>query len=90
MMVSYFATLRGLTHKSEEAWPHPAATVGELLRGLVATYGSEFARWVLPDGQDTGLAIVLVNGRDMRSLQGQATPLQDSDRVFIFPPVAGG
>lgn len=90
MLISYFATLRGITRKAEEDWPHPAATVRALLQALVAAYGDGFARWVLPDGHDTGLAIVLVNGKDVRSLQGLDTPLQAQDHVFIFPPVAGG
>lgn len=90
MRVSYFATLRAVTHRAEEDWARPAATVGALLQDLVAAYGHEFARWVLPDGRSPGLAILLVNGVDVRSLQGLDTPLQPGDHVFIFPPVAGG
>lgn len=90
MLISYFATLREFTRKREEPWPTTPATVRALLGELVAAYGEEFASWVLPDGQSLGLSIVLVNGKDVRSLQGLDTPLQDSDHVFIFPPVAGG
>lgn len=90
MLIRYFATLRGITHRSEEVWAEPAADVGALVHALVARYGAEFARWVMPDGQTLGLSVVLVNGKDVRSLNGLYTPLQAADEVFIFPPVAGG
>lgn len=90
MLIKYFATLRGITRKNEEHWPDPPADVRALLQALVARYGADFARWVIPDGQDLGLSVVLVNGKDVRSLQRLDTPLHDSDEVFIFPPVAGG
>ena len=89
-MLSYFAVLREVTHTSAEEWTRPAATLRDLLHDLVARYGPRFGRWVLPDGEHTGLAIVLVNGSDVRGLQGLDTPLKPNSEICIFPPVAGG
>lgn len=89
MKVEYFATLRGVAGRKGENWDRPAATVGQLLRDLIARYGSEFERWLLKNG-DLGLAIILVNGRDVRDLQRLDTPLAPNDTVTLFPPVAGG
>ena len=89
MKVIYFALLRDIVGKREEDWGRPAANVGDLLHDLVAAYGPEFGRWVLENG-DLKLAIVLVNGHDVRGLQRLATPLAPSDTVTIFPPVGGG
>jgi molybdopterin synthase sulfur carrier subunit len=87
--VTYFAMLRDIAGKREEQWDEPAATVGELLRSLIARYGRQFGRWLLDNG-NLKLAIVLVNGRDVRDLQRLDTPLAPGDTVTIFPPVAGG
>jgi len=88
--ISYFATLRDVTGKTQEEWAPREATVGDLLQALAAQYGPEFSRWVLDHGDLGKFAIVLVNGRDVRQLQRLATPLAPGDNVVIFPPVGGG
>jgi len=90
MKVVYFALLRDATGKNEEEWRAPAATVRELLLALCKRYGERFTRWVMRDGALWSLVIVLVNGRDVRSLQGMDTPLGAGDTVVIFPPLGGG
>ncbi|CBS89658.1 ubiquitin-like small modifier protein 1 [Azospirillum lipoferum] len=90
MKVSYFALLREATKKRSEIRERPAATVRDLLNDLVAEYGPNFARWIMKDGELAGFAIVLVNGQDVRGLQGLDTPLTPDSDVFIFPPLAGG
>jgi len=90
MKVLYFAVLRDVTGKREEDWQQPDATVGDLLRALVARYGRGFERWVVKDGDLWDLVMVLVNGQDVRHLQHFNTPLAPSDTIVIFPPVGGG
>ena len=90
MRILYFALLRDITHKKEEDWHQPEATLGALLRALVARYGHEFERWVLKDGELWDLVIILVNGHDVRQMQRCNTALAPDDTVVIFPPVGGG
>jgi MoaD family protein len=90
MKILYFALLRDITHKKEEDWRQPEATLGDLLHDLVAQYGHEFERWVLKDGDLWNLVIILVNGRDVRGMQRLKTPLAANDTVVIFPPLGGG
>jgi molybdopterin converting factor small subunit len=61
-----------------------------LIRDLVVRYGHAFERWVTKDGDLWDLVMVLVNGRDVRSMQRFSTPLAPDDTVVIFPPVGGG
>jgi len=89
MKIRYFATLRNVTHKTEEDWAPREATVGDLLRDLVGRYGHEFERWVLENGK-LRFAMVFVNGQDVREQQGLDTPLAPDDTVVFIPPMAGG
>ena len=66
MKIQYFATLREITRKREEDWNPPASTLRELMTGLIARYGYRFERWVVEDGELCGLAVILVDGRDVR------------------------
>ncbi len=91
MIIRYFATLRDIAHRSEQVWDQPSATVHDLLCALCDIYGPEFRRWIVDEhGRFGGLAIVLVNGVDCRSLNGMDTPLKPEDIIAVFPPVAGG
>jgi len=90
MKILYFALLRDITHKKEEDWHQAEATLGDLLRDLVAQYGHEFERWVLKDGDLWNLVIILVNGNDVRQMQKLKTTLAPGDTVVIFPPLGGG
>ncbi|BAI75133.1 protein (plasmid) [Azospirillum sp. B510] len=90
MKISYFALLRDATRKHSEVWERPAPTLRVLMDDLAAEYGANFARWVMKNGELAGYAIILVNGKDVRGLQGLDTPLAADSDVFIFPPLAGG
>ncbi len=90
MKLLYFAMLREVTCKSEETWTRPAATVGELVHDLVGKYGKGIEHWLMVDGKMSDIAIIMVNGQDVRHLKGFDTPLCPTDTVVIFPPVAGG
>jgi MoaD family protein len=90
MKLEYFATLREVTKKREEDWTLPAPTLRVLLEAVIARYGNRFACWITKDGELGGLAVILVDGRDCRSLQGMDTPLASNSVISIFPPLAGG
>jgi molybdopterin synthase sulfur carrier subunit len=67
-----------------------AATVAELIERMeVASPG--FSERVLDsDGEIKRFINVFVNGTDVRTLQGKATPIKDNDEVSIIPAMAGG
>ena len=90
MKIRYFAMVRDATGKSEEERNAPAATLGVLVRDLIARYGVNFQKWVMEKGEMNGLSIILVNGRDARHTGFLETPLKPDDTVVIFPPLAGG
>ena len=42
------------------------------------------------DGEIKRFVNVFVNGVDIRTLQGKATPVRDGDEVSVIPAMAGG
>lgn len=65
-------------------------TVSQLLETLCAKYPALSPKLLL-NGDDLHPAIhILINGRDMRYLNGLDTLLTSQDTIRIFPPVGGG
>jgi len=62
----------------------------ELLESLEASFPGIREQLCQKDGQIKRHISVFVNGQDMRSLQGEKTPLHDGDEVAFIPAVAGG
>jgi MoaD family protein len=91
MKIKYFAHLRDCTRTSEESYTGSAQTLRALLNDLCQQYGAAFRKWVFtPEGELSGIAIVLVNGKDVRDHDWLETTLSPVDDICIFPPVAGG
>jgi len=90
MIVKYFATIRDLTGETARPIEGAPRDVRELLQQLAQSYGAPFRRAVFAGDELHDQIILLVNGRNVRYLQGLATTLQPDDEVSIFPMVAGG
>ncbi|MGI6034986.1 MAG: MoaD/ThiS family protein [Limnochordia bacterium] len=74
----------GLAHLELEG-----ATVADVLQRLLASYPD--LRPHLLDGDCLRPDIcILVNGRNIKYLEGEATLLDDADTITIFRQVAGG
>lgn len=89
MIVKFYATLREVTGTKEKN-VRGYKTVGELLRGLIATFGQDFEQLVFHDDSLVEGTIILVNGISITHLEGLDTPLSENCFLDIFPPVAGG
>lgn len=91
MQIKAYATLRDLLGGSRFDMPLPGpATVGDVLRELVARH-PDLAPKLWDQGEElTGFVTVLLNGRSVAYLQGLETPARDADVLSLFPPVGGG
>ena len=67
-----------------------AASVGDLLTGLVAKHPSLHSQLLTEDGELNRFVNVYVNGQDVRYLDGLATPVGERDEVRLLPAMAGG
>lgn len=65
-------------------------TVRDLVEAIRKTYPKLADRLVGPDGRLTGLANVMVDGRNVVWLQDLDTVIQPGAQVDLIPPAAGG
>ena len=66
------------------------ATVGEVLADLNTRYPGINDRISEPDGEVRRFVNVFVNGSNVRSLDGAATPVNPGDEIGVIPAMAGG
>ncbi|MEN6409019.1 MAG: ubiquitin-like small modifier protein 1 [Anaerolineaceae bacterium] len=93
MKIRCYAYFRDIVGHNELEWTLPVETMGDLLNSMAECYGPKFRYWVYQnkrEGVVSDLVMFLVNGRDIRDLNGIDTPLHEDDVVALFPPVAGG
>lgn len=89
--VKFFANFRDATGVKEINMP-TTRNVRVLLTTLVEKFGPKLAKELYePDAsRPHDWVLILVNGCNIRWLQGLDTSLNDNDVVSIFPPVGGG
>lgn len=81
--------LRRLTHGQAKVIAR-GRTVEEALRALERQFPGLREQLREPTGEVRSFINVFVNGAEIRTLQGPATPLGDKDEVSIIPAMAGG
>lgn len=81
--------LRKLTNGKSKV-EFTAASVEEMIENAESEFPGFRDRVLDADGQVKRFVNVFVNGVDIRSLQGKATPVRDGDEVSVIPAMAGG
>ena len=65
--------------------------VSELIDVLCQKYGDEFKEVLMDENREIRDYLkVMVNGEDIRDLNGIDTPLNDGDEIVMFQTIAGG
>jgi len=91
--VKFISPLSDLTGKKEDLIElFDGATVSDVLGVLTTEHGKEFEEYVLnlETHEIQPYIQVMVNARNIGSLNGLKTKLNDSDIIRLFPPVSGG
>ncbi len=84
------AQLRSLTGGEGELAFEGAATVGEVLSKLVASYPELGERIMGEDGKPRRFVNLFVADEDIRFLEGLETAVAEGDVVSVVPAIAGG
>lgn len=66
------------------------ATVGEVLTALTTQFPDLRKQLYTDEGKLRSFVNVYVSDEDIRYMQKDATPVQDSDTISIVPSIAGG
>ncbi len=75
----------------EEISLEPASpALKDVLRALMDRQGEKLRRFVADDLSLVDCSVLLVNGRNMLSLEGWATEIHAGDELTFMVPVAGG
>jgi molybdopterin synthase sulfur carrier subunit len=91
MQIRLYATLRQIAGtKIVEVPVQTEKTIGDVLRSLVRQYPDLDESIWYPDGSLAGHVAVILNGRDIRHLEGVDTSITDDGILDVFPPVGGG
>jgi len=91
MEIKVHATLRDVVgEKCIRLERFSDVTVDQILQELVSRYPAIVPKLFKEDGELHSGAHVLINGRDMRYLNGLETKISAADEVRIFPAVGGG
>lgn len=90
--VQAYATLGDILKSRDVKVSTSAKTVGELIDFLTEQYGSAFKEKLI-DSRTKELHSsyrILINGRDVESLEKLKTLIREGDKIVFFPPVSGG
>ena len=91
MEIKVYATLRDVVGgKSVHLGGLPEITAGQMLQELFARYPVLLPKFFDEQGELRAAIHILINGRDLRYINGLDTAIAASDEVRIFPPVGGG
>ncbi len=90
--VKYFAMIREITHKAQEAVDiNEGASLELLLYMLSYKYGKQFELKVYSKEKSlNGALILLVNGNAIKREELKNKMLADGDTIAILPPIGGG
>ena len=75
---------------NERAIEVEGATVGDAVQALVGQHPALKEQLLTADGDLHRFVNVYVNGRDVRYLDGLATPIAERDEIRLLPAIAGG
>jgi len=76
--------------KQEILLDPPSPALRDVVRALRDRIGAQLARFVGADCSLIDYSVLLVNGRNMLSLDGWETQIHDGDELTFMVPVAGG
>ncbi|RLL83880.1 molybdenum biosynthesis protein MoaD [Petrotoga sp. HKA.pet.4.5] len=91
MKIKFFSLIKFDLKKDEVDYQlSESESIKEIIKLLDQEFDNYFSRKLLENGELKSGTIVLLNGRNIRHLQGLDTLVENKDEITIFPPSGGG
>ncbi|MDK2812198.1 MAG: sulfur-carrier protein [Petrotoga sp.] len=91
MKIKFFSLIKLDLKKDEVDYQlSESESIKEIIKLLDQEFDNYFSRKLLENGELKSGTIVLLNGRNIRHLQGLDTLVENKDEITIFPPSGGG
>lgn len=90
MKIKVYATLRAIVGGASLDIEDRPMTAGQMLDQLFVQCPALRDEIFDPQGELTNAVHILLNGRDVRYIDGLETTITPNDDVRLFPPVGGG
>jgi molybdopterin synthase sulfur carrier subunit len=91
LKIKFFSLIKFDLKKDEVDYQlSESKSVKEIMKLLDQEFDNYFSRKLLENGELKSGTIVLLNGRNIRHLQGLDTLVENKDEITIFPPSGGG
>ena len=90
MIIRFYATLRPIVGGRSVELTDPPDTVNGILERLACDYEGLNQQLFDEDGTVRRFVAIMVNGRDIRHIDGLQSRVSPDSELDIFPPVAGG
>jgi len=90
MIIRFYATLRPLVGGRSVDLSDPADTIKGILEQLASEYEGLHDQLFDDDGTVRRFVAIMVDGRDIRHIDGLQSRVNPESELDIFPPVAGG
>ena len=92
--VKFFGNIRRVMGKEQlmlSLDPSRTYRIGDVLRDIIEPGGDEISAMLVEMQKKSRETVrVIVNGKEISSLEGFETEVQDGDQITIFPLVGGG
>lgn len=90
--IIFLSLLTDITDVEELNLPiEEGKNIRTILEQLTIKFGSKFEEMIFKSSKDLSkYVIITVNGKDIRSLDGLNTKVQNDDEISFIPAIAGG
>jgi molybdopterin synthase sulfur carrier subunit len=90
--ICFFSILIDITKDDELIFPlETGSNIRNLLEELTLKFGEKFEEQIFKNSADLSkYVLITINGKDIRTLDGLNTKLEQDDEIFFVPAIAGG